>query len=239
MCGRYVVTKAVSDLLPDLLGDVGDRLPDDWNVAPTDTVPLIRFRHGERTFDTASWGFRAAWMGDKQKRPINARIETVATSGMWRKAFATARCIVPALGYYEWTVTETGKQPHFISDPGSALAMAGIVGAWPDPTKAEDDPDRWKLSMAVITRDAHVAPGEVHDRMPACLTPDAYAGWLSDDLNPDELLNLLDYSSMTVAHELTHYPVSRAVNSVRNDGPHLIEPIELPDPVDPTGTGTP
>ncbi len=51
--------------------------------------------------------------------------------------------------------------------------MAGVVSAWPDPTKPEDDPDKWRLSLAIITRDAHVAPGEVHDRMPAFLTPTA------------------------------------------------------------------
>ncbi|WP_210505932.1 SOS response-associated peptidase [Naasia sp. SYSU D00057] len=224
MCGRYVVTKAVSDLLPDLLGDFGP-LPDDYNVAPTEDVPILRARHGERQLVPASWGFKAAWMGEKQKRPINARIETVATSGMWRKAFAQARCIVPALGYYEWTVTPTGKQPHFIHDPDHALAMAGVVGVWPDPTKPEDAPDRWRLSMAIVTRDAHVAPGEVHDRMPACLTPDAYDDWLGDDLSPDDLVHLLDDSSLRVAGELTHYEVSRAVNSVRNDGPELIQPL--------------
>ncbi len=224
MCGRYVVTKTVTDLLPDLLGGFGP-LPDDFNVAPTDEVPIVRARHGERQLVPASWGFRASWMSDKQKRPINARIETVASAGMWRKAFAQSRCIVPALGYYEWTVTPTGKQPYFIHDPGHALAMAGVVGVWPDPTKPEDDPDRWKVSMAVITRDAHVAPGEVHDRMPACLTPDAFDDWLGDRLSPDELVHLLDESSVEVAHELQHYQVSREVNSVQNDGPHLIEPL--------------
>jgi putative SOS response-associated peptidase YedK len=230
MCGRYVVTKTVTDLLPDLLG--GWELPDDYNVAPTDSVPVVRERHGERALVPASWGFRASWMGDRQKRPINARMETVSTTGMWRKAFAQSRCIVPALGYYEWTVTETGKQPHFIHEPDHALAMAGVIGAWPDPTKAEDDPDRWQLSMAVITRDAHVSPGEVHDRMPACLTPDAYDDWLGSHLSPDELLALLDESSVGVAAQLTHYEVGRAVNSVKNDGPQLIEPI--PPAADPT-----
>ena len=61
--------------------------------------------------------------------------------------------------------------------------------------------------------------------MPACLTPDAYADWLEDGLSPDELVDLLDQSSLTIAGELSHYEVSRAVNSVRNDGPELIQPL--------------
>ena len=70
--------------------------------------------------------------------------------------------------------------------------MAGIVTAWPDRSKAEDDPDRWVLSTAIITRDAHVAPGEVHDRMPACLTPESFDAWLDPALDADSALALLD-----------------------------------------------
>lgn len=160
----------------------------------------------------------------QRPQPDKARIETVATSPMFRKAFAVARCIIPAAGYYEWTVTYTGKQPHSIHDEGAQLAMAGIVSARPDPTKDEDHPDKWRLSTAIITRDSHVATGEVHDRMPACLTPDGYDDWLGDHLAVDELLQLLDRESFAVAHDLTHYEVTRDVNSVRNNGPQLIEP---------------
>ncbi len=144
---------------------------------------------------------------------------------MFRKSFATARAIIPAAGYYEWVVTETGKQPHFIHQPDAAIAMAGIVSAWPDPGKDEDDPDKWRLSMAIITRDAHVAPGEVHDRMPACLTPDAYDDWLSDHLPANDLLKLLDRESLQVANDLEYYEVSRDVNSVKNNRADLITPL--------------
>ena len=227
MCGRYVVTKAVSDLLPDLLAGSGG-LPDDYNVAPTALVPVVRERHDERTLAQVSWGFLPGWAKDARAKPqpINARLETVATSGMFRRAFARARCIVPALGYYEWAITPAGKQPHFISAPDDGLAMAGLLSAWADPALPRDDPDRWRLSMAVITRDAHVAPGEVHDRMPACLTPDGYDEWLRADSSPDRLLRLLDEESIDVAATLTHYEVDRAVGDVRNNSPELIRPVE-------------
>jgi len=228
MCGRYVVSRATSELLPDLLAGLPD-LPDDFNVAPTTAVPVVRQRHGERELPRARWGLTPSWYPDLTKRPqpINARIETVATNGMFRRPFAQARCIVPALGYYEWVVTETGKQPHFVHQPEAALAMAGVMSAWPDPSKADDDPDKWVLSMSIITRDAHVAPGEVHDRMPACLAPDSYDDWLGDHLGTAELLELLDRDSHELAHDLTHHPVSRDANSVRNTGPQLIEPVTL------------
>ncbi|ROQ37150.1 putative SOS response-associated peptidase YedK [Frondihabitans sp. PhB188] len=232
MCGRFVVARATSDLLPDLLSGLslpstGPDLVESYNVAPTDPVAAVRLRHGERELATPRWGFVPAWYPDLKKRPqpINARIETVATSGMFRKAFASSRCIIPAQGYYEWVLTDDGKQPHYIHEPDGALAMAGIVTAWPDRSKADDDPDRWVISTAIITRDAHVAPGEVHDRMPACLTPDAYDAWLDPAVGADDALALLDARSLEVAHTLAHYAVSKAANSVKNNGPELIEPL--------------
>lgn len=227
MCGRFVLSDTTTRILPDLLAQFDDPEPS-YNVAPTDPIPAVRLRHGEREMPLVRWGFVPSYAKDFEKQrpqPINARMETVASSGMFRRAFAKARCIIPAAGYYEWTVTETGKQPYFIHQPDAGLAMAGIISAWPDPSKAEDDPAKWRLSAAIITRDAHVAPGEVHDRMPACLTPDAYDDWLGDHLDPEQLTKLLDRESLAVAHDLTHYAVDRAVNSVRNNGPELIEPL--------------
>ncbi|WP_085514224.1 SOS response-associated peptidase family protein [Plantibacter flavus] len=71
----------------------------------------------------------------------------------------------------------------------------------------------------------YVVADEVHDRMPACFTPDGYDDWLGDHLGPEELLQLLDRESFAVAHDLEHYEVSRDVNNVRNKGPQLIEPL--------------
>jgi putative SOS response-associated peptidase YedK len=244
MCGRFVVARATSDLLPELLEAVpaladAPTLAANYNVAPTDPVAAVRDRHGERELAQPRWGFVPGWYPDLKKRPqpINARIETVATSGMFRRAFATGRCIVPADGYYEWVVTEHGKQPHFIYDPGRGLAMAGIMTAWRDKSRGDDDPDRWVLSTAIITRDSHVAPGEVHDRMPACLSPDAFDAWLDPDLVADDALALLDAESLEVAHDLTHYEVSKDANSVKNNGPQLIEP--LPTASSPSGRADP
>ncbi len=226
VCGRYVVTKAVNDLLPELMDGLGG-LPDDYNVAPTATVPVVRERAGERQLAEVTWGFLPSYAKDvKQKpQPINARLETVATSGMFKRAFARSRCVVPALGYYEWTVTPTGKQPHFIHAPDAGLAMAGVLSAWADPARDREDPDRWLISMAIVTRDAHVAPGEVHDRMPACLGPAGRAAWLDGDADPDDLLAMLQAESEDLARALRHHEVSRDANSVRNNGPGLIRPL--------------
>ncbi len=225
MCGRFVVTNTVQGLMPTLLED-GWTLPESYNLAPTQDIPVVRVRDGERELASARWAIVPPRATEPPKgRPVfNARLETVDRLGMFAGPFAHARCIVPALGYYEWTIGhENGRevrQPHFIHDPGHGLAMAGIVRAWRSGVG-----DRWALSAAIITRDAHVAPGEVHDRMPACLTPEAYEAWLAEDSDPGEMKELLEQTSLEVAHELEHYPVSRRVNSSDNDGPDLIEPL--------------
>ncbi len=227
MCGRFVVSDTTANELATLIEGLGDLRPS-YNVAPTDDVAVVRERHGQRQMPGVRWGFVPSWYPDLRKKPqpINARIENVATSGMFRKAFAQARCLVPADGYYEWVLEQDGgKQPYFIHDPAGAITMAGIISAWPDPAKDENDPAKWTLSMAIITRDAHVAPGEVHDRMPVCLTPESYNDWLGGHLDAEELLKLLDRSSLEVAHRLEAYQVSKDANSVKNNGPHLIEPL--------------
>lgn len=229
MCGRYALDAGTDELIREFVaegGDYRDWRPD-WNVAPTDRVPVIRVRESRRELDVVRWGVvppsSPTFGGGKPI--INARIETVATNGLFKASFESHRCIVPASGYYEWQLDKGAKQPYFVHNPGGGLAMAGIVRPWLDRSKADDDSSRWRPAMAIITVDAHLAPGEVHDRMPALLTPDSYDHWLGDHLAGDDLLRLLERSSNEAAHQLAFYAVSKAVNSVKNDGPELVEPL--------------
>lgn len=230
MCGRYVVARTLSGTMPDLLA----QLPgwpgayENFNIAPTSAVPVILESPnpvtGEivRHADLVQWGFVAAWKKTVTERPqpINARIETIATNGMFRSAFRHHRCIVPATGYYEWKVSADGtKQPFFISAP-SGLAFAGIFEDW---TGGGESAFR---SMAIITREA-VGPARVlHDRLPVMLTPDAYDDWLGSDLaSAQHATDLVMLASARVAETLEFYPVDTRVGNVRNSGPDLITPL--------------
>jgi putative SOS response-associated peptidase YedK len=229
MCGRFVVTKNVAGLLPGLI-DPDWTLPDNWNVAPTRNVPVVRTsRAGVRELASVRWGFVPSWYDSMKQRPqpINARLETIGTSGMFRNSLARHRAVIPATGYYEWAVLEDGsKQPHFIYEPDGALAMAGILSFRPDKTKPDTDPDYWQVSMAIITRDAHVVQGpEVHDRMPALLHESDYDQWLDPKADVAGLVPLLDESSSLVSGLLQEYEVSKEANSVEHNGPELIEPL--------------
>ena len=103
--------------------------------------------------------------------------------------------------------------------------MAGLYELWRDPTRADDDPDRWRWTCTVITTDAEDDLGRIHDRMPLMLTPDRYDAWLDpDNHDPDSLLGLLQPASPGL---LEAYPVSTLVSNVANNGPDLVEPLPL------------
>ncbi|MBF4571537.1 SOS response-associated peptidase [Herbiconiux sp. VKM Ac-1786] len=234
MCGRFAMSAETDELIAEFVAR-GGRLEDwrpSYNVAPTEESPIVRERliEGElvRQLDAASWGLKPSWAKPGGPAPINARLESVSTNGLFRNAFAQRRCIVPMNGYYEWEATEHGKQPHYIHAPESVLAAAGLY-------EVRKVGEEWSVSFTIITREAADASGEVHDRMPVFLTPDTWEHWvepmkLEKTDEKEELLAMLDRSSLAVASTITTYPVSKRVNNVRDtsvakDDPTLIEPL--------------
>src|SRR3712207_1675998 len=167
-------------------------------------------------------------------------METIAEKPAFRHAFAKRRCLLPADGYYEWYPTDQRtkagkpvKQPFFIHpQDGSVMAMAGLYEIWRDPTRDDDDPSRFRWTCTVLTTSAEDSLGHIHDRMPLLVEPERYAAWLDPDWSPgssrgssnepDDLRKLLVPAA---PGRLEAYPVSTQVNSVRNNGPELMEPI--------------
>lgn len=221
MCGRFTLAIDGNGLLHGYVASSRDRAAE-WepvySIAPRTMAPIVREHADEngevqRTLEMARWGFQPAWAKEKGPRPINARLETVASNGMFRAAFTSSRAVVPMTGYYEWVETDTGKQPYFIHHPGGELLSAAGL------TTAIQNGDDWAVTFTIITREARDAGGEVHDRMPVFLTDDAVAEWLAPGkLDADAKAHLqgeLEHASETIAHELITYPVDREVNNVR------------------------
>ncbi len=65
----------------------------------------------------------------------------------------------------------------------------------------------------------------IHDRMPMIIDPGSWADWL-DPANND-VADLRALLVPAAVGGLITYPVSTAVNSVRNNGPQLIEPVSV------------
>ncbi|MEV7009758.1 SOS response-associated peptidase [Streptosporangium sp. NPDC051022] len=245
MCGRYASARPKQELLEEfqveLDGAPDEELGADYNVAPTKPVYAVLSRvpkakpdgRAVRQLRIVRWGLVPAWAKDPSigSKMINARVETVAEKPSFRKAFAGRRCLLPADGYYEWAVLkdEGGggaagrprKQPYFIRPAdGGVMAMAGLYEFWRDRGRAEDDPLAWLVTCTVITTTAEDELGAIHDRMPMLIERDRWAEWLDPGV-PDAGGFLVP----ALSAGLTAYPVSTAVNSVRNNGPELVEPL--------------
>jgi putative SOS response-associated peptidase YedK len=84
------------------------------------------------------WGLVPYWWKKSLKdvpSTFNARAERVADGPMWRSAFKSRRCIIPASGFYEWTGPKSARIPHyFTAADGQPLAFAGLWDNWRDPT---------------------------------------------------------------------------------------------------------
>ncbi len=196
-----------------------------WNVAPTAPVPVVRMSqtHDARVLDTARWGLVPPWAKDLRAgaRMINARSETVATSKAFASSFARRRCLVPADGWFEWIREGKQRRPFYMTPAdGAPLAFAGIWTAWgPEST----------LTCSILTTAALGDLTRVHDRMPLILPRDRWPAWLAGGGEPDELLQPLSPAELA-AIEIRE--VRPDVGSVRNNGPHLLDPppAQTPEP---------
>ncbi|MEU5723954.1 SOS response-associated peptidase [Micromonospora sp. NPDC047738] len=224
MCGRYATSRSAGDLsaLFESSDETGAGVGPDFNVAPTDPVPLVRLTpEGHRVLSVGRWGLIPHWSRTAAgaARMINARAETVATSRAYAPSFARRRCLVPADGWYEW-VREPGgrRQPYYMTPTdGSVLAFAGIWSVW---ESAGHD----LLTFSVLTTAAVGELAEVHDRMPLLLARERWASWLAPG---GETGALLAPPAPEWLAGLEVRPVSPAVGDVRNDGPELTARVPL------------
>jgi len=245
MCGRYASTKASADIADEFqaVDATGDAAPDaDYNVAPTKPVLAVVQRHPrdaegtvdksrtERSVRVLRWGLVPSWAKDPSvgSRMINARSETAADKPAFRKALAARRCLLPADGWYEWRRDGTAKQPYFITGSangrsGGSLAMAGVWEFWRSADGAES-----LLTTAVLTTAAVGPLLDIHERMPLLLAPSDWAAWLDPDSGPHA--GLLAPPSLELVDKLELRPVSAKVNNVRNEGPELLERVEVAEP---------
>jgi putative SOS response-associated peptidase YedK len=219
VCGRYASVRTSLDLssLFDAFDETDGALVPDYNVAPTDPVPIVRHtaRLEQRVLSVARWGFVPAWAPDTSgaARMINARAETVATSRAFGRAFAEHRCLVPAEGWYEWMRREKAKQAYFMTlRDGGPLAFGGLWSAFSTPSGR-------LLTFSILTLPSEGELARVHDRMPLVVEPSRWQEWLA---SPD-VTGLLRAPATEFLAGIEVRPVSAAVGDVRNDGPQLIE----------------
>jgi putative SOS response-associated peptidase YedK len=219
MCGRYTLATPKERLAEEFgFENSSVELPPSYNIAPTQGVTAVLEEGGQRRLEVLRWGLIPPWADDPQigSRMINARSETASEKPSFRRAFRERRCLIPADGFYEWRRTNGAKQPYYIHmQDGRPFAFAGLWESWSKGGEGE------VRTCTILTTGANAIVGEIHERMPVIVAPDAYEVWLDSASEKDELRGLLAPFS---EEEMEAYPVSRFVNSPSNNDPRCVEP---------------
>lgn len=215
-----------------------------YNIAPTSYVPIYMKTEETKsiekeelnnkdsrsednkeviygTIEYMRWGLVPAWSKSKQdlkKKPyttFNARLENLDASRTWKSSLGN-RCIIPMIGYYEWT-QDKRKIPYFIKRrDGELMFMAGLYNHF----KLQDSDDVFG-SFTLITRDAPQWLSWLHKRIPVILDPKdpEFLQWLNGDLETDTILHEYKHQS-----KLEWYKVDPAVGDVSNDKKGFVLP---------------
>jgi putative SOS response-associated peptidase YedK len=219
MCGRYKLTTPTSVIIEDFNIRRGRlNLAPRYNIAPTQEAPVVRGMGDDRTMSMMRWGLVPSWAKDTKIAfsTINARAETVADKPAFRDALRQRRALVIADGFYEWKSEAGGKQPYlFARCDGRPMAFAGLWEHWTPPDGAGEAID----SFTIIVTAANDLMRDVHDRMPVILNPDAFDTWLDPRSPSNAIMPLLRPYDAALMQKTS---VSRAVNSVKNEGPEIL-----------------
>jgi putative SOS response-associated peptidase YedK len=222
MCGRYV------DHVPKMA--TWAKLIDEWpvqradyrasyNVAPSKPVAAFKYPKGE----AMRWGLVPAWAKEftTQYSTFNARLETVDEKPAFRSAWEKSQhCLIPMLGYYEWTGPKGSKQPYFIrGEANTGLVTAGLYDNWLAQGDLTEAP---LLSCSIITKPANQQLASIHPRMPVILTLEAAEQWMNEQTKDAK-----DLLMEAQPPELSFYPVAKSVGNSRAEGIQLINEINL------------
>jgi putative SOS response-associated peptidase YedK len=220
MCGRFTLTKSrVAEVAlamgPDIvLRGEGSYRPR-YNVAPSNAHWIFRTDEEKTVLESSKWGLLPKWL-ERPEGFINARSESLLEKPAFRDAFRNRRCVIPADGFYEWTGTQTPKQPYWFHKPkNDVFLFAGLY----EPTK-EPPANAPPTTFTILTRSADGVVKRYHQRMPIILSSMAAKKWIASD-HVETLLRLLQDHSDT-ALEAT--AVSKRVNRPDLDDPSCLEP---------------
>lgn len=223
MCGRFALNVDGEQLQTLFDLKTVPMLSARFNIAPTQPVAVISNEQpDELTY--YQWGLIPSWAKDPAmgSKLINARSETLGEKPSFKNAYKRRRCLIPANGFYEWSLRpQDKKQPQFIHlTDQDVFAFAGLWEEWHSPQ------GELLKTCTIITTEANEMLHPYHHRQPVILSREDYPLWLTKgDVNPNELAPLL---TAYPANKMAIYPVDKGVNSVANDNASLMERYNPP-----------
>jgi putative SOS response-associated peptidase YedK len=189
-----------------------------YNCAPSQKLPVItNAEKGKLSY--FKWGLIPFWAKDPKigYRLINTRAETITEKPSFKSAFKKRRCLIPANGFYEWRKDENKTPFRITVNEDELFAMAGLWESW------KDGEGKKVHTFSIITTTPNSLMESIHDRMPVILHREDEERWLTEEDEP-KLLELLKPCD---PYLMKAYPISKKVNSPANNGPEIVEPIEI------------
>ncbi|HFZ8996698.1 TPA: SOS response-associated peptidase [Citrobacter freundii] len=222
MCGRFAQSLSREEYLARFASKrerafAWDHQPiGRYNVAPGTRVLLLSEQEKQLRLDPVLWGYAPGWW---DKPPlINARVETAATSRMFKPLWQHGRAVCFADGWFEWKREGDKKQPFFIHRAdGQPLFMAAIGSK---PFERGDEAE----GFLIVTAAADKGLVDIHDRRPLVLSAQAANAWLREDISAKEAQEIAAEGAVP-AEDFIWHPVTRAVGNVKNQGAELIQPL--------------
>jgi putative SOS response-associated peptidase YedK len=226
MCGRFTQERATSELAEIFGAEDRVELPGGrFNVAPTDPAAVVVQREDHRAISAYRWGLIPHWSETAKtgNRMFNARAESIDRNPAFRYAFGKRRCLVPVDAFYEWRRDGDARLPYaVVREDRKPMALAGLWAGWKDP-----DTEEIIRSFTIVTTGPNDLMRPIHNRMPVVVPESAWDQWLDPTLTkPADLAELHGLLVPAEDDTLDAYRVSPRVNSVRNDGPELVEPVD-------------
>lgn len=221
MCGRFGMNMTAAEIAK-IFGTSNPlpNFPANYNASPTQNLPVVHEADGQRIIGIYRWGLVPSWAKDLSIgiRAINARAEGIESKPMFKAAFKSRRCLVPASVFFEWTGKKGQKQPHAIAlKNNEPMAFAGLWESWKEPKTGE-----LLRTFSIITGEPNELVKPIHDRMPVIIHPSNWDQWLKHNESTEELKNLLvPYPES----EMMEWEISPAINTVRNNHCELWNPM--------------
>ena len=213
MCGRFALDATAEDLARQFEVEADRPIESRYNIAPSQHILTVIAREKKRSLVAMKWGLIPGWVENLDSwkgNLINARAETVTEKPSFRGAFKYRPCLIPVSGFYEWS---RDKQPYYFrQDRASIFALAGLWESWSN-GNAE------LVSCTIITTKASGETAKIHHRSPLIIPAAQYNLWLGEVSTREKLLANLPKANLQI------YPVSKQVNSPKNDTAKCIEPI--------------
>jgi putative SOS response-associated peptidase YedK len=224
MCGRFTLTSELNDIMDTFEIEINEypEYKPRFNIPPTSTVAGILDADGKRVLRGFKWGLIPFWASSSKVgySMINARAETIQTKPAYRNIFVKNRIVIPSDGFYEWRKEDGEKQPYRIQlSSEKVFGFAGLYDTW----KNAEGEIVW--SCTIITTTPNRLTQKIHDRMPVILDKSGVDVWLNSGTTNKEILQsmLTPYSE----EEMKQFPVSKAVNYVKNQESDLIKEVAI------------